>query len=356
MDEIVGRSAAVADGGESTFIVSASAVPDGCGGVLAVLESYRDVTAEARIQARYKTLLDNERRRAETLEDQVRARTADLERSLDELRATRAALIQSEKLSSLGQLIAGIAHEINNPINFIYGNIEFLRDYVERFIMLIRAYESATLSGADGSRIAALRSEIEFDFIVGDVIALLKSVRIGADRAAGIIRDLRSFVRGGPEEKNPIDLRRCVEQTLALLTHETKDRIVVRLEGPDDLSPVMGKEGEINQVLMNLLVNAVQATPGKGTVTVRFREQDHGVAVDVADTGVGISEENLLKVFDPFFTTKPVGQGTGLGLSLSHSIVSGHGGKLTVRSRPGEGATFTLWLPHGEDGKAAGCG
>ena len=354
MDEISGHSLHTREQVENRFIVSATPLKDRQGELIGVLEIYRDVTAEARIQSRYKVLLDNERRRAEILEEQVRARTADLERSLEELRTTRAALIQSEKLSSLGQLIAGIAHEINNPINFIYGNTEFLQDYVAKLLRLIETYSEAHLSADDRIRIDQVRNEIELDFIVKDVAALLKSVRNGAERAAAIVRDLRSFIRSRPDERSRVDLRKCVEQTLGLLTHETKDRIKIKHEGPAALPSIPGNEGQLNQVIMNLLVNAIQATRGEGTITVRYYERDSGVAFDVADTGVGISEENILKVFDPFFTTKPVGQGTGLGLSLSYSIINAHGGTITVKSKLGEGATFTVWLPLAEVVKPGG--
>ena len=346
MDEIHARPLRVENPPETTVIVSATPLTLASGTVV-VLEAYRDVTAEARIQARYKLLLERERERAQLLEEQVRARTADLQRSLDELVKTRAQLIQSEKLSSLGQLVAGIAHEINNPINFVYGNSEFLDGYVAAFLKLIAAYEVCELTADDRQRIDALRKEVDFEYLKTDVAPLVKSMRTGAERAACIIRDLRAFMRGRPHERVPIDLAAGINQTITLLAHETKDRIKIEREGFADAPKVYGNEGQLNQVIMNLLLNAVQAIQGEGVITIRLRPENDGVAIDVQDTGVGISEENLLKVFDPFFTTKPVGQGTGLGLSLSYSIVDAHGGQITVKSEPGKGATFTVWLPCG---------
>lgn len=345
LDEIKGASRLISEPLETTWIVSAIPLHGEKDRVAAVLEIYRDVTAEARIQTRYKALLEQERRRAEILEELVKERTADLEASLEELRNTRAQLVQSEKLSSLGQLIAGIAHEINNPINFIYGNTDFLQNYVETFLRLIHAYEEISIAEADQSRIASLKQEVEYDYVQEDVGKLIRSLRSGAERAAAIIRDLRSFIHGRPNERSKVDLVRCVNQTLNLLTHETKNRIEIRREGSEHVSPVLCNEGQLNQVFMNLLVNAVQAIEKEGMITLRFTEKEGGVAVDVEDNGVGISEENLLKVFDPFFTTKPVGKGTGLGLSLSYSIVDAHGGKITAQSQPGKGSTFTVWLP-----------
>jgi two-component system, NtrC family, sensor kinase len=333
------------DAGDKTLIVSAIPLRNGAGEVVAALEIYRDVTAEARVQERFRGLLERERERAETLEQLVQKRTAELERSLEELRATRAQLVQTEKLSSLGQLVAGIAHEINNPINFIYGNLDFLEEYVRSFKRLIEAARVAKLDEADRRRIEELRAEVEYDYIDKDCERLLGSIRSGAERASRIVRDLRTFIHGGRSQMDPVQLTQCVETTLSLITHETKDRITIDRDYGPDLPLVLGNEGQLSQVFMNLLINAVQAINGPGTVTVRLRAQDAGVLAEVHDTGCGISEEDQLKVFDPFFTTKAVGEGTGLGLSISYSIIDGHGGKISVQSKPGAGATFRVWLP-----------
>ncbi len=354
MDELSGASkVAEADQAEpsednqkKTLIVSAVPLHDHEGRVVAVLEVYRDVTAEARIQERYKYLLDQERRRAEILEEQVKERTAELSKSLEQLRATRAQLVQSEKLSSLGQLVAGIAHEINNPINFIYGNTDFLNTYVKQFMQLIDLLGELDLSAADKAKVAEAKSAIDYDYLVEDTGKLLVSIRNGAERATNIIRDLRAFIHGGAgEQRAPVNLTRCLETTLNLVQHEARGRINVERRYPEDLPQVLANESQLNQVFMNLIVNAIQAIRTKGTITLAIERRDKGLAVDVSDDGVGISEEQQLKVFDPFFTTKPVGQGTGLGLSISYSIVDAHGGRLSVKSQIGKGATFTVWLP-----------
>jgi two-component system, NtrC family, sensor kinase len=351
MDEIGGHSkhSDAEEGGEKhayRLIVNSVPLHNDQGEVTAVLEIYRDVTAEARIQERYKYLLEQERRRAEILEEQVRERTAELRKSLEELQATRQQLIQNEKLSSLGQLVAGIAHEINNPINFIYGNTDFLKQYVGTFLDVIRFVDELGLPPAERERLDAKKKELDFDYVSEDTVKLLSSIRNGAERAAAIVRDLRSFIHSRSVERAPVSLERAAETTLGLVTHEIRGRITITRQYGKDIPDILGHEGQLCQVLMNLIVNAIQAIKDKGEIIIRTRRtQDGGVAIDVTDNGMGISEADQLKVFDPFFTTKPVGQGTGLGLSISYSIVDAHGGRLTVQSEVGKGATFTLALP-----------
>ena len=345
MDEIAGISKLHETPQQQTLIVSAMPIEDENGQVVAVLEVYRDVTAEARIQGRYKILLDQERHRAEILEQQVRERTKDLERSLNELKATKAQLVQSEKLSSLGQLVAGIAHEINNPINFIYGNTDFLQSYVAVFQKLITFYEKSDLPENIEQQAQALKKEVDFAYIIEDTGRLIESIRNGAERATAIIRDLRRFIHGGSEQRAVVTLPRCLDTTLNLLSHEIKGRITIVRRYADKIPAILGNEGQLNQVFMNLLVNAIQAIEKHGTITLVIEHRDGGVALDVIDTGIGLTEQEQLKVFDPFFTTKPVGEGTGLGLSISYSIVDGHGGKISLKSEKGKGTTFTVWLP-----------
>ncbi len=270
----------------------------------------------------------------------------ELDRSAEELRAARDQLIRAEKLSSIGQLVAGIAHEINNPINFIYGNVEFLRTYVGKLLELVRALDDMVDDPAKRRRIEELKRAMEYDYLVEDTAKLLDAMHHGAERATGIIKDLRAFIHGGSAQREPVALARCLDTTLSLVTHETRGRIEV-VKRYEPVPPVIGNEGQLDQVFMNLVVNAIQAIPGEGTITIVLEPRDGGVAVDVIDDGVGIAEADQLRIFDPFFTTKPVGEGTGLGLSISYSVVDAHGGRLTVRSAPGEGSTFTVWLPAG---------
>lgn len=346
MDELRGSSKHSDGGHEYRLIVNAVPLRNSEGEIVAVLEMYRDVTAEARIQERYKQLLAQERQRAEVLEQKVRERTADLEKSLEELRATRAQLVQSEKLSALGQLTAGLAHEINNPVNFIYGNTDFLAEYITSFQQLISLFDSLELSPTDRERVNQLKEELDYQYISSDVEKLLGSIRSGAERAAAIIANLRSFMHGSGEESAPVDIERCIRATVGLIHHEVRDRIEISTGLDSELPLVRGNAGQLNQVLMNLLVNAIHAIEGAGHIDVTAQQQQDGnVHISVQDDGCGMTEEQQLKVFDPFFTTKPVGQGTGLGLSISYSIIHAHGGSLSVSSRPGEGTAFTIILP-----------
>jgi signal transduction histidine kinase len=327
------------DNEQVTLIVTAT--PLG-GGLL--LESYRDVTAEVRVQRSYKRLLDEERRAKELLEQRVLERTEELRQANAELKRAQAHLVQSEKLSSLGQLVAGIAHELNNPINFIFGNVDFLRRYVEQLISLVEACE-ARVHGADAkAEIALLKEEADYEFLKEDVDKLLKSVRSGAERTAAIVRDLRAFSRLGEAEVKEFDLVGGIQTTLNLLRPMLRDRINVHTDfGP--LPQVMGNAGHLNQVFMNLITNAAQAIKAKGDIFIKVIADATHVRVEVRDTGPGIPEEVRSKIFDPFFTTKPVGEGTGLGLSISHGIVQKHGGQIEVDTRVGEGASFTVVLP-----------
>jgi signal transduction histidine kinase len=296
------------------------------------------------VQRSYKRLLDEERRAKELLEVRVLERTVELRRANEELKRTQAHLVQSEKLSSLGQLVAGIAHELNNPINFIFGNVDFLRRYVEQLITLVEACEARVVDPAARAAVAQLKEEVDYEFLKEDVDKLLKSVRSGAERTAAIVRDLRAFSRLGESEFKEFDLVGGIQTTLNLLRPVLRDRVNVHTDfGP--LPQVMGNAGHLNQVFMNLITNAAQAIKGKGDIYVTVRADSTHVKVVIRDTGPGIPEDVRSKIFDPFFTTKPVGEGTGLGLSISHGIVQKHHGTIEVDSKPGEGATFTVELP-----------
>lgn len=331
---------------ESRLIVSSIPLEDRNGEIIAALEIYRDVSAEARIQERYKLLLEQERRRSVMLEDQVRQRTAELERSLEVLQETRAQLVQTEKLSSLGQLVAGLAHEINNPINFIYGNLDFLKQDVETYKRVVSAYESLALDASEHEIIESVKRETDFAYVSEDLDTLMHAIRSGVERAAGIVRDLRAFVHPGTHERAPVNVIEVVEATINLVKHQLRDRIVVVRSYSEALPLVTGNHGQLGQVFMNLIMNAIQAIPEgrKGNIWITVHPDGDGLAVDVRDDGIGIAEVNLPRVFDPFFTTKPVGKGTGLGLSISYSIINAHGGRISVTSQLGRGTTFCVWL------------
>ncbi|HLU66619.1 MAG TPA: ATP-binding protein [Kofleriaceae bacterium] len=326
------------DGEELTLIVTAVPVGDDH-----VVETYRDVTAEVRVQRRLKVLLDRERRAKVDLEGMVEERTR-------ELRQAQAQLVLQEKMSSLGRLVAGIAHELNNPINFIYGNVDFLRQYMDDLLELVAAIDRAPdLPPAVRAEIDRIKQRIEYDYLVEDSRKLLKSIRTGAERTAGIVRDLKNFSRTDGGDMQETDVIAGIETTLNLIAPLHRGRIAIERDYQPDLPLLVCNAGHVNQVFMNILTNAAQAIEGQGTIRIRVAtsELDGGPAlrVEVSDSGGGIPPEALERIVDPFYTTKPVGEGTGLGLWISDSIVRAHGGTLTCTSELGVGSTFAVVLP-----------
>ncbi len=311
-----------------------------------VLETYRDTTAEARLHARWREAMRLERERKTELEHLVASRTADLVRANEELVRTQGHLVQQEKMSSLGLLVAGVAHEINNPINFIVCNLPFLEQYVHALEQLVDSLESA-ISPTAHDAIDELRRALEIDYLRADAPHLLQSIRNGAQRAGALVADLRTFSRGGTEKDVPVDLVDGIENTLSLVRPLLGTDIAFE-RALERISAVSGQAGQLNQVFMNLVTNAIQAIRtrgGAGVVSIRTVEEAANVRVEVADDGVGIAPADQAHIFDPFFTTKPVGEGTGLGLSISYGIVERHGGTMTFVSELGRGTRFTVRLP-----------
>jgi two-component system NtrC family sensor kinase len=290
-------------------------------------------------------------------EDQQR-RIAELARLNEELsesgrrlEAAHEQLVQKEKLASLGQLAAGVAHEINNPIGYVNSNVGTMRGYLDQLFQLIGAYEAAEQALSAGpalSEVRRVKDAVNLAYLKEDTRDLVAECTEGLDRVKRIVQDLRDFAHTGEGEWETADLHKGLDSTLNIVHNELKYKAeVVREYG--DLPRVECIPGQLNQVFMNLLVNAAHAIEEQGTITVRTGSEDGPregtVWVEVQDTGSGIPEANLKRLFDPFFTTKPVGEGTGLGLALSYGIVERHGGRIEVRSQVGEGTTFRVTLP-----------
>ena len=256
-------------------------------------------------------------------------------------------LLQAEKLASIGQLAAGVAHEINNPIGFVNSNLGTLKNYVDDLLGLVDAYqavEAQLLDSPQKELLVAERQRIDLDFLRQDVVDLLAESINGTGRVRRIVQDLRDFSRTGEVTRECVDLHAGLDSTINLLGSELRDKAdIVREYG--ELPPVECSPSQINQVFMNLLVNAAHAIAGHGTIALRSGCAGVQVWISVADTGVGIAADHLAKIFDPFFTTKPVGQGTGLGLSMAYGIIEQHHGRIEVSSQPGQGSCFTIWLP-----------
>ncbi|RPE80890.1 ATP-binding protein [Vulcaniibacterium tengchongense] len=283
------------------------------------------------------------------------AREGELQRRHDELLSTydrlasaQEQLLQSEKMASIGQLAAGVAHEINNPIGYVHSNIGTLQEYVGALLTLIEHYANALQSddpAAARPALRQLRERLDVDFIVGDVPKLLEESREGIERVTKIVQDLKEFSHVERDEPmRPSDLRRGLESTLNIVWNDLKYKARVE-KHYQDAPPVECHLSEINQVFMNLLINAGQAIAERGIITLAMGCEGDEVWVSIADTGCGIPEESLQRIFDPFYTTKPIGRGTGLGLAIAYRIVAKHHGRIEVSSKVGQGSTFRVVLP-----------
>jgi two-component system, NtrC family, sensor kinase len=272
-----------------------------------------------------------------------------VQQEIDERKQLESQLVQSEKLASLGQLAAGVAHEINNPIGFISSNLGTLDGYFQQLQEMLDAYRQAEVSIESREwveRLQQLRERVELEFLRDDIPLLIKESKDGIGRVGQIVRDLKDFSRvDSNQEWQWTNLQQGIESTLNIVASELKYKADV-LKDYQVLPDIECLPSQINQVIMNLIVNASQAIgPERGTLTLRTGHAAQSVWIEVQDTGSGITPQNLQKIFDPFFTTKPVGQGTGLGLSLSYGIVRKHRGEISVRSEVGVGTTFRVELP-----------
>jgi signal transduction histidine kinase len=277
-------------------------------------------------------------------------RQREIDHAYARLRDAEEQLLQSDKMASIGQLAAGVAHEINNPIGYIYSNLGTLGEYVNNMFRVIGAYEK-TLRGmpSDGqerrSELAEVKQQVDYDFLIKDLPSLLAESREGIERVRKIVQDLRDFSRAGYEEEWTLaDLHRGLDSTLNIVWNDLKYKCEI-LRNYGDIPRVECLPSQLNQVFLNILVNAGHAIEQHGTIRISTGQEDDKVFIEIADSGKGIAPENLSRVFDPFFTTKPVGQGTGLGLSLSYSIVRKHHGHISVESSIGAGTTFRIMLP-----------
>ena len=299
-------------------------------------------------------------------ESALQQKAVALEQTLKELQQAQVQIVQSEKMSSLGQLVAGVAHEINNPVNFIHANLEPIGEYSDSLLSVISSYQTHY-----PEPVAAIEEEIEdadIDFIKEDFPKILNSMQVGTDRIRQIVLSLRNFSRSDEQGLKSVDIHEGLESTLLILQHrikENSDFSAIAIERDyGDLPKVDCYPGQLNQVFMNLLANAIDAldeaadaetsdgqrSRERGTISLRtsvFQEANaHWVEVSISDDGLGMPEEVQSRIFDAFYTTKPVGKGTGMGLSISHTVVTKkHEGKLLCQSAPGKGCEFVIQLP-----------
>jgi len=267
---------------------------------------------------------------------------------IQKLEETQNQLMQSDKLASIGQLAAGVAHEINNPIGYVYSNLGTLKKYVQDILSLLDRYEQAEPSIANTEVLALLRTtkaELDINFLKEDLRALIDESKDGITRVKIIVQSLKDFAHADTsDEWQQADLRHGLESTLNIVNNEIKYKAEV-IKEYGNIQEIQCLPSQLNQVFMNLLVNAAHSIEQRGTITIRTGQQDDEVWVEISDTGKGIAKENMQRIFDPFFTTKPIGKGTGLGLSLSYGIIQKHHGRIEVASEVGKGTTFRVCLP-----------
>ncbi|MHB1555855.1 MAG: sensor histidine kinase [Isosphaeraceae bacterium] len=282
-------------------------------------------------------------------------------RALAALKAAQSRMVQTEKLASLGQLVAGVAHEINNPLAFVSNNVAVLERDLRDLLELVRLFRTArngsgsgTRTGeADGdpaatdARIAEICEQLDLDYSLENLPRIIERTREGLRRIERIVKDLRLFARVDEGEWNEVDLNPGIDSSVNMVQGYARKRGVKVVAEYGELPAVRCRAARLHQVVVNLLMNAIDACPPEGTVTVRTGpDPEHqGIRIEVSDTGCGIDPAIRERIFDPFFTTKPLGEGTGLGLSISYGIVEEHGGTIEVQSTPGSGSCFTVRVP-----------
>ncbi|TCV89654.1 ATP-binding protein [Sulfurirhabdus autotrophica] len=264
------------------------------------------------------------------------------------LAETQNQLLQSEKMASIGQLAAGVAHEINNPIGYVYSNLSTLEKYVQDVFSMVDAYEQSESAITDTNvraQLQAKRKKLDMAFLKEDLRELMGESKDGITRVKQIVQNLKDFSHvDTSDEWHFSDLIKGIDSTLNIVNNEIKYKAKV-IKEYGDIPEVECLSSQLNQVFMNLLVNAAHAIEEKGEIAIRTGKQGEEVWVEIADSGKGIAPGNLKRIFDPFFTTKPVGKGTGLGLSLSYGIIQKHHGRIEVQSEEGKGTAFKVWLP-----------
>jgi len=327
--------------GKKSYVeITVSPIKDKTGNVVQVIHVSRDITRkkELEISLQKERLLLGKTNRQ-------------LKQAYNELKQTQSQVVQKEKMASIGQLAAGIAHEINNPMGFISSNLASLDKYLEKLTQFI-AFQDTVIAGLPNekalSELQDKRKKLKIDYLIKDIPDLIAESRDGAERVSIIVQNLKNFSRVDNNEIELTSINDCLDTTLNIIHNELKYKAEISKEY-GDLPQVKGSAQQLNQVFMNILVNAAQAIQKKGAISIRTWREENNVLVSIADTGCGIPQQDLSRIFDPFFTTKEVGNGTGLGMSITYDIIKKHNGTITVESEVGKGTTFTVSLPVAEE-------
>ena len=294
---------------------------------------------------RNEVALEEKNQQLEASQRSLRAAYEELQKAHEDLKRTQQQLLQSAKMASLGRLVAGVAHELNNPISFVLGNVHALRRYAER----LQVYLDAVHDGEPPDELSRIREELRIDRVLEDLTPLIAGTIEGAERTSDIVDGLKRFSAVDREPDRFLDLADVVQRAVRWVAKGGPANFRVVLALPPEL-PVIGSPAQLQQVMMNLVQNALDATVSGGDpgVEIGGAVRDGMVELTVRDRGPGISPEHLPRLFEPFFTTKPIGKGTGLGLAISYGLVERHGGTLTAANHPDGGAVFTLRLPAAE--------
>jgi two-component system, NtrC family, sensor kinase len=279
----------------------------------------------------------------------LEARNEELVHGKAQLQRLQAQIVHSEKMASLGQLAAGIAHELNNPVGFVYGNLDILNQYFQDIVRLLDYYDEACPPNEKTLNVSSIKSEINYSRLREDLASIIDDCRNGVERICDIVQNLRIFSRLDEAEFKKTDIHEGIESTIRLMSRYFSAGKIKLIRDYGALPLIDTYSGQLNQVWMNLLANAAQAVLSSGDesgeVRITTRRDGETVSIAVSDTGCGIAQEHMDRIFDPFYTTKPVGEGTGLGLSITFGIVERHGGKISVKTLLNEGSTFTVTLP-----------
>jgi two-component system NtrC family sensor kinase len=289
------------------------------------------------------------------MEVQMRANTRELERANTQLKSSQLALVQSEKMASLGQMVAGIAHEINTPLGYVQNNVAIGQDLFQHIQSMIAGYEALVDGLLDEQstdemiaermqQIVGFRSDMNAREMLGEMHGLMDDSLYGIAQISELVLNLKNFSRMDAAATDAVSLNNCIESALNIGRNVLKDKVEV-IKELGDLPKITCAPSQLNQVFLNLFTNAAQAMEGQGKLYIRTWLEEGAIHISVADNGKGIPEEILTRIFDPFFTTKPVGEGTGLGLAISYQIIQQHGGEIHVESRVGEGTCFRIKLP-----------
>ena len=338
------------DGTKLIYETSVSVIRDTESTVIGFRGISRDVTKRRQMEAELKKNQEELMMKNKEIDESrgnVQITLEKLGVAYEELKASQLKILQQEKMASIGQLAAGVAHEINNPMAFIASNLGTLDKYINRLVDFIQTQSEVikSLKNADDvKKLKEKRKELKLDHVIEDVKELIAESLDGSERIKKIVYELNCFSRMDEEEYKEADINECIESVLNIVWNELKYKATLKKDY-GNLPPIKCYPQQIDQVFMNLLINAVNSIEEQGAITIKTWNKDGSIWVAISDTGVGIPQESLSKIFEPFFTTKEAGKGTGLGLSITYEIIQRHKGDITVKSEVGKGTTFTIRIP-----------